>query len=104
MGLTYGINNAKGCFGRVGHNGVALIGPLGATLSAAAFVCKIAEAALITQRCDKDAWANAFCLEVFPALQQSSAAAKSQGIAGRWRRDLFHFTGDASWNTPKKAK
>ena len=96
MGLAYGINSAKGCFGRVGHNGVALVGPLGAALSGAALLCKIAEAAQVTQKCDKDAWANAFCQEVFPEMPPTPAAARSQDLAKRWRRDLFGFTGDAS--------
>ena len=48
MGLSKGINRAKGCFGRVGHNGVALSGPLGAALSGAAFLCKTAGAAMVT--------------------------------------------------------
>ena len=43
MGLASGVNSEKGCFGRVGHNGVAVVGPLGAALSGAALLCKISE-------------------------------------------------------------
>ena len=35
MGLACGLNCGQGRFGRVGKNGVALIGPLGASVSGA---------------------------------------------------------------------
>ena len=87
MGLVVGLNSEKGCFGRVGHNGVVLVGPLGAALSGAALLCKITEAAQNTQKCDIDAWANAFCREVFPKMRQDKAAARRQDLAEQWLRD-----------------
>lgn len=65
MGLCFGLNTSRGCFGHVGHNGVAVVGPLGAALSGYALLCGLAESALITSRCDKNAWANGYCNEVF---------------------------------------
>ena len=37
-------------------------------------------------------------------MSQNPAAARSQDLANQWLRDCFNFTGDASWNTPRKAK
>jgi len=91
MGLACGLNKETGDFGRTGHNGVALIGPLGAALSGAALLCKIAEAAMVTDKCDQDAWANAFCCEVFPAIKQSSEAASSQERSQKWLEDKDLF-------------
>ena len=50
----------------VGHHGVALVGPLSAALSGSVLLCKLAESAMDSRRCDKDAWANA-------AIARSSA-------------------------------
>ena len=49
-----------------------LIGHRGIPLYAAALLCNIAEAAMSTNRCDKDAYANCFCKQVIRArLEQS---------------------------------
>jgi hypothetical protein len=48
MGVAVSVNKATGHFGRVGHNGVALVGTPAATVLAAAVIAKTAEAALLT--------------------------------------------------------
>ena len=37
-------------------------------------------------------------------MRQDKAAASRQDLAEQWLRDKFKYTGDASWNTPRKAK
>ena len=56
-----------------------LIGHRGIPLYAAALLCKIAEAAMSTNRCDKDAYANCFCKQVIRArLEQSPEGETSE--------------------------
>ena len=55
-------NNGYGAYGPQGLNKFSEILPL------------------ITSRCDKDAWANGYCTEVFPAIVQSFAVGDRGGV------------------------
>ena len=70
-------------------------------LSDAALLYNIADAAMPTDRCDADAWANAFCTEVLPAMDQRQTAMQ---LNKQWQKDVLNYTGDASRNTLRKAK
>ena len=50
------------------------------------------------------AYANGYCLEVFPAIERGDDVHRAQDASRKWLRDVFHLTGGASWNTPKKPK
>ena len=64
MGVAVSVNKATGHFGRVGHNGVALVGTPAATVLAAAVIAKTAEAALLScRKSDMDTCGN-FCRQV----------------------------------------
>lgn len=104
MGLAEGVNKAR--YGlRSGHNGIALCGCLGAALSGAAVMARIAEMAMREcTRTDLNAFAHGFCIRALPEVAQTGEAAKYQDQSMQWIRDDFGYTSDASWNTPRKAK
>ena len=104
MGVAVTANNAKGHFGRTGHNGVGLVGKPAAVLLAAAVIAKTAEAAMEScQKCDKDSFCASFCRQLTWADTSEPEAREAQlAVSQHWLTNEFGCEcGDASWNPAK---
>jgi len=104
MGVAVTANRAKGHFGRIGHNGVGLVGKPAAVLLAAAVISKTAEAAMEScDKTDKDSFCASFCAQLRWADSSEPEARKAQLAASqRWLTNEFGCAcGDASWNPAK---
>ena len=105
MGVAVSVNKATGHFGRVGHNGVALVGTPAATVLAAAVIAKTAEAALRScKKTDVDTYCGNFCRQVRPVDTSNPDARQTQlRKATAWLETRFNGgQSSADWNTPKK--
>mmetsp|Transcript_91241 Transcript_91241/g.294972 ORF Transcript_91241/g.294972 Transcript_91241/m.294972 type:complete len:383 (-) Transcript_91241:232-1380(-) len=105
MGVEVAANSAQGCFGRAGHNGVALCGIPVACVVAAVVTARIAEAAVDScQKSDADAYCGNFCRQMWPAdLSDADARSAQLAQSRQWLRGSFGAdAGGAEWNTPKK--
>mmetsp|Transcript_62135 Transcript_62135/g.189725 ORF Transcript_62135/g.189725 Transcript_62135/m.189725 type:complete len:422 (-) Transcript_62135:102-1367(-) len=105
MGVEVAANRADGCFGRTGHNGVALCGTPAASIVAAVIAARIAQAALhACNKTDSDTFCGNFCKQVWPQDTSDADARRAQLAASKgWLRRIFGSHKDgAEWNTPKK--
>lgn len=105
MGVAVSLCKATGHFGRIGHNGVVLVGTPAAVALSAAFIARSAEAALHNcSKSDVDAYCGNFCRQVRPDDASNPDARRRQlQTSMTWLQTRFGCNQmSAEYNTPKK--
>lgn len=105
MGVAVSVNKAQGHFGRVGHNGVTLVGTPPAVVLASVFIANTSEKALKScNKSDVDTFCGNFCKQVRPTDYSDPDGRRDHlSRSFEWLEKRFGG-GDstAEWNTPKR--